>query len=71
MKPNSLPECFEAGCVCLVDESSAEERKMEDLEVSPEKLDDVKANVQDPLQDIHLGTAEYPRPAYISAFLTG
>lgn len=55
----------------LVDESSAEERKMEDLEVSPEKLDDVKANVQDPLQDIHLGTAEYPRPAYISAFLTG
>lgn len=71
MKSNSLPECFEAGCGWLVDESSAEERKMEDLEVSPEKLDDVKANVQDPLQDIHLGTAEYPRPAYISAFLTG
>lgn len=33
--------------------------------MSPEKFDDVKANVQDPLQDMNLGTAEYPRPTYI------
>ena len=69
-KSNSLPECFDADCVWEGDEASAEEITMEDLWPKKSEID-VKANVQDPLQEIHLGTAEYPRPTYVNALLTG
>lgn len=40
-----------------------------DLQTAPAKLDDLKAEVQDPLIEVNLGTPEDPRPTYISALL--
>ena len=37
MKSNSLPKCFEAGCMWLVDESSAEEERWQTCKY-PEKV---------------------------------
>lgn len=44
--------------------------KMSDLEAAPAKLDDLKAEVQDPLKEINLGTEEEHRPTCISQLLT-
>ncbi|KAH7839940.1 hypothetical protein Vadar_010522 [Vaccinium darrowii] len=40
--------------------------RFEDLETAPAKLDDLKTNVQDPLNEINLGSEEEPKPVYIS-----
>ena len=40
--------------------------QVEDLETPPVKLDDLKENVQDPLEEVNLGTEDCPKPIYIS-----
>ncbi|KAH7839844.1 hypothetical protein Vadar_009567 [Vaccinium darrowii] len=40
--------------------------QLEDLEVSPAKLDDLKADVQDPLEEVNLGSEDHPKPIYVS-----
>lgn len=35
--------------------------RIEDLEAAPAKMDDIRAEVQDPLKEINLGTTEQPR----------
>ncbi|XP_059668842.1 uncharacterized protein LOC132313924 [Cornus florida] len=40
--------------------------QLTDLKVAPTKLDDLKAEVQDPLLEVNLGTKQDPRPTYIS-----
>lgn len=42
---------------------------MEDLEASPAKLDGLKADVQDPLEEVNLGDSESPRHVYIRQLL--
>lgn len=44
--------------------------KMEDLETAPAKMDDMRAEVQDPLEEINLGIVKQPRPTYISSLPT-
>ena len=43
---------------------------MEELDRAPMKLEDLKAEVQDPLLEIDLGTDGNPKPTYISQFLS-
>ncbi|KAH7858385.1 hypothetical protein Vadar_023231 [Vaccinium darrowii] len=40
--------------------------QLEDLEAPPAKLDDLKADVQDPLEEINLGSEDQPKPIYVS-----
>ncbi|KAH7857697.1 hypothetical protein Vadar_015505 [Vaccinium darrowii] len=40
--------------------------QLEDLEASPAKLDDLKADVQDPLEEVNLGSEDHPKPIYVS-----
>ena len=44
---------------------TGDELKMEDLEAPPAKLDDLKADVQDPTEEVNLGTEEKPRPVWV------
>ncbi|XP_058211507.1 uncharacterized protein LOC131323676 [Rhododendron vialii] len=46
-----------------------DEIRLEDLEAAPAKLDDLKADVQDPLEEVNLGDSENPWPVYISQLL--
>ncbi|OMO89495.1 Retrotransposon gag protein [Corchorus capsularis] len=46
-----------------------DEITMEELDRAPMKLDDLKAEVYDPLLEVNLGTEEEPRPTYISQLL--
>ncbi|KAH7864116.1 hypothetical protein Vadar_025982 [Vaccinium darrowii] len=39
---------------------------LEDLEAPPAKLDDLKADVQDPLEEVNLGSKDHPKPIYVS-----
>lgn len=43
--------------------------QIEDSEVAPAKLDDLKAGVHDLLEEINLGTPKEPQPTYISQLL--
>ncbi|XP_059630454.1 uncharacterized protein LOC132273511 [Cornus florida] len=43
--------------------------QLTDLKAAPMKLDDLKAEVQDPLLELNLGTEQDPRPTYISKLL--
>lgn len=43
--------------------------QLEDLDAAPAKMDDLKADVQDPLEEINLGDSEHPRPVYINQLL--
>lgn len=43
--------------------------KLQDLDVAPAKLDDLKADVQDPLKEVNLGNSDHPKPVYISQLL--
>lgn len=40
--------------------------QLEDLDAAPAKMDDLKADVQDPLEEVNLGDSEHPRPVYIN-----
>ncbi|KAH7844531.1 hypothetical protein Vadar_029054 [Vaccinium darrowii] len=40
--------------------------QLEDLEAPPAKLDDLKADVQDPLEEVNLGSEDRPKPIYIA-----
>ncbi|KAH7860659.1 hypothetical protein Vadar_016463 [Vaccinium darrowii] len=40
--------------------------QLEDLEAPPAKLDDLKADVQDPLEEVNLGSEDRPKPIYVS-----
>ncbi|KAH7847596.1 hypothetical protein Vadar_027920 [Vaccinium darrowii] len=40
--------------------------QLEDLEAPPAKLDDLKADVQDPLEEVNLGSEDHPKPMYLS-----
>ncbi|KAH7852756.1 hypothetical protein Vadar_028881 [Vaccinium darrowii] len=40
--------------------------QLEDLEAPPAKLDDLKADVQDPLEEVNLGSEDHPKPIYVS-----
>ncbi|KAH7860154.1 hypothetical protein Vadar_010012 [Vaccinium darrowii] len=39
--------------------------QLEDLEAPPAKLDDLKADVQDPLEEVNLGSEDRPKPIYL------
>ncbi|CAL2228365.1 unnamed protein product [Prunus armeniaca] len=53
-------------------ESQEEEELQEEvLDFAPAALDDSLPEVEDPLQEINLGTEEDPRPTFISALLKG
>lgn len=43
--------------------------KMEDLQAILAKMDDMRAEVQNPLEEVDLATVEHPRPIYISSLL--
>lgn len=43
--------------------------RMEDLDAAPAKLDDLKADVQDPLEEINLGDVDRPRPVFVNQLL--
>ncbi|KAH7844302.1 hypothetical protein Vadar_026615 [Vaccinium darrowii] len=40
--------------------------QLEDLEAPPAKLDDLKGDVQDPLEEVNLGSEDHPKPIYVS-----
>lgn len=40
--------------------------KLEDLQVTPVKMDDMRVEVQDSLEEIDLRTTKHPWPIYIS-----
>ncbi|KAH7851303.1 hypothetical protein Vadar_009568 [Vaccinium darrowii] len=40
--------------------------QLEDLEAPPAKLDNLKADVQDPLEEVNLGSEDHPKPIYVS-----
>ncbi|KAH7835325.1 hypothetical protein Vadar_025065 [Vaccinium darrowii] len=40
--------------------------QLEDLEAPPAKLDDLKDDVQDPLEEVNLGSEDHPKPIYVS-----
>lgn len=46
------------------------ERKLHELDKAPSKLEDVAPEVQDPLEEVNLGTPEEPRITYVSSFLS-
>lgn len=43
--------------------------KMKDLQAALAKMDDMRAEVQDRLEEINLGTTEHPWPTYVSSLL--
>ena len=43
--------------------------RLEDLETAPAKLDDLKADVQDPLEEVNLGEEGQFKPVYVSELL--
>ncbi|KAH7845074.1 hypothetical protein Vadar_003398 [Vaccinium darrowii] len=43
--------------------------RFKDLETTPTKLDDLKADVQDPLDEVNVGSKEDPKPIYVSQLL--
>lgn len=43
--------------------------KLEDLLAAPVKMDDMRAEVQDPLDEINLGTTKHPRLTYVNNLL--
>ncbi|XP_016648309.1 PREDICTED: uncharacterized protein LOC103327103 [Prunus mume] len=54
----------------LIEEGQEEEELQEEvLDFAPAALDDSLPEVEDPLQEINLGTGEDPRPTFISALL--
>ena len=57
---------------CVIDDSplTVKELAMEDLESAPAKLDDLKAEVKDPLEDFNVGTVDDPRILYVCATLS-
>ena len=46
-----------------------EEIQMEDLEQAPPKFEDTQPQVQDPIEEVNLGTVEESRITYISSLL--
>lgn len=52
-----------------VEPEDSEELQLQDLEPAPAKLDDVLTGVQDPLEEVNLGTPEEPRITYVSSLL--
>ncbi|KAG6467747.1 hypothetical protein ZIOFF_074394 (mitochondrion) [Zingiber officinale] len=53
----------------LSEEGDEDDLSWEELEAAPAKLDDLKAEVQDPLLEVNLGTEEEPRPTFVSQLL--
>ncbi|CAL8167778.1 unnamed protein product [Prunus armeniaca] len=51
------------------EDQEEEELQEEVLDFAPAALDDSLPEVEDPLQEINLGTEEDPRPTFISALL--
>ncbi|CAL9005906.1 unnamed protein product, partial [Prunus brigantina] len=51
------------------EDQEEEELQEEVLDFAPTALDDSLPEVEDPLQEINLGTEEDPRPTFISALL--
>ncbi|GKV07170.1 hypothetical protein SLEP1_g18971 [Rubroshorea leprosula] len=43
--------------------------RMEELDLAPAKLDDLRADVQDPLKEVNLGTEAEPRITFVSGLL--
>lgn len=43
--------------------------RMEDLEATPIKMANIRAEVQDPLKEVNLGTTEQPQPTFVSSLL--
>lgn len=52
------------------EQEETEERKFHELDKAPSKLEDVAPEVQDPLEEVNLGTPEEPRITYVSSFLS-
>lgn len=58
------------GAEIIYEEEETEERKLHELDKAPSKLEDVAPEVQDPLEEVNLGTPEEPRITYVSSFLS-
>lgn len=54
---------------CLREGPEEDLLEIEELDPAPAKIDDFKAEVQDPLIEVNLGTAEEHRPVYISGLM--
>ncbi|XP_058217452.1 uncharacterized protein LOC131328531 [Rhododendron vialii] len=50
-------------------EEDLDEIGLQDLEATSAQLDDLKADVQNPLEEVNLGDSKNPRPVYISQLL--
>lgn len=68
----SLYDIAEAECVTEEDGQEPEEEDMiglEELEATPAKMDDLKVDVQDPLEEVNLGDEGDKKPTFISQLL--
>ena len=54
---------------CIMEDVAEEEIKFEELRPAHLKMDDSKAEGQDPLIEVNLGTKEEPRPTFVSGLL--
>ncbi|KAH7840681.1 hypothetical protein Vadar_020181 [Vaccinium darrowii] len=61
--------CEDEGLEEVEEANEGDVIRFEDLEAAPTKLDDLKADIQDPLDEINLGSEEEPNPVYISQLL--
>ena len=68
--PKCLPNCSWADCVIDSSPLSYKEVQLEHLNAASAKLDDLKADVQDPLKEYNLGSKACKRPIYVNANLS-
>ena len=50
-------------------DEAIDELKIEDVQEAPARLEDYRHEVQDPLEEVNLGTDQEPRITYISSLL--
>ncbi|KAM0958525.1 hypothetical protein ACFX2I_023763 [Malus domestica] len=53
----------------LAEEDNGPVLSLDKVQVAPVELEDSRPQVKDPLEEINVGTADDPRPLFISAFL--